>query len=98
MCTLTGVTAHSRDKAGSVGRIPSCRIRRALGSSREGLPRNDLQRSSREFDHAFHEEAYAPGVPPKSANAGMTVFGGMIVLSAIFAQSLIMVNLPCESC
>jgi hypothetical protein len=33
-------------------------------------------------------------VPAKYESAGTTVFGGTMVLSAIFAQSLIMVNLP----
>lgn len=36
-----------------------------------------------------------PGEPANNASAGTTVFGGIMVLSAIFAQSLIMVNLPC---
>jgi len=45
---------------------------------------------------AFHETngMYKPGEPEKWARAGTTVFGGMMVLSAIFAQSLIMVNFP----
>lgn len=37
-----------------------------------------------------------PGEPEKSARAGMTVFGGTMVLSAIFAQSLMIANLPCR--
>lgn len=36
-----------------------------------------------------------PGEPVNSASAGTTVFGGIMVLSSIFAQSLIVVNLPC---
>jgi hypothetical protein len=35
-----------------------------------------------------------PGEPENSDRAGTTVFGGRIVLSAIFAQSLMIVNLP----
>ena len=35
-----------------------------------------------------------PGEPANSASAGTTVFGGIMVLSSIFAQSLIVVNLP----
>ena len=35
-----------------------------------------------------------PGDPAKSASAGTTVLGGMTVLSAILAQSLIIVNFP----
>lgn len=37
---------------------------------------------------------YLPGDPENNANAGMTVFGGTMVLSAILAQSLIIVNFP----
>ena len=39
-----------------------------------------------------------PGEPAKSAIAGTTVFGGTTVLSAILAQSLMMVNLPLLNC
>lgn len=39
----------------------------------------------------------APGEPAKRVNAGMTVLGGMMVLSAIFVQSLMIVNFPCGS-
>lgn len=35
-----------------------------------------------------------PGAPANRASAGMTVLGGMIVLSAILAQSLMMQNFP----
>jgi hypothetical protein len=35
-----------------------------------------------------------PGEPANSESAGITVFGGMTVLSAIFAQSLMIVNFP----
>lgn len=35
-----------------------------------------------------------PGEPENNAKAGTTVFGGMIVLSAILAQSLMIVNFP----
>ena len=38
--------------------------------------------------------ACIPGEPAKNDKAGMTVFGGTTVLSAILAQSLIIVNLP----
>jgi hypothetical protein len=37
---------------------------------------------------------HIPGEPENRDKAGTTVFGGRMVLSAIFAQSLIMVNLP----
>lgn len=37
-----------------------------------------------------------PGEPAKNDSAGMTVFGGTTVLSAILAQSLMIVNLPCR--
>jgi hypothetical protein len=40
---------------------------------------------------------FEPGEPEKRARAGTTVFGGMIVLSAILAQSFIMVNLPFQA-
>ena len=39
---------------------------------------------------------YEPGEPEKRARAGMTVLGGIMVLSAILAQSFMMVNLPCK--
>ena len=39
---------------------------------------------------------YEPGEPEKRARAGMTVLGGMMVLSAILAQSFMIVNLPCK--
>jgi len=35
-----------------------------------------------------------PGEPENSDSAGTTVLGGIMVLSAILAQSLTMVNLP----
>jgi hypothetical protein len=35
-----------------------------------------------------------PGEPEKSASAGTTVFGEIMVLSAIFAQSLMIANFP----
>ena len=35
-----------------------------------------------------------PGEPPKSESAGMTVLGGTTVLSAILAQSFMIVNFP----
>jgi hypothetical protein len=37
-----------------------------------------------------------PGEPRNTAKAGTTVFGGSIVLSSIFAQSLIIQNFPCQ--
>lgn len=37
---------------------------------------------------------YLPGDPANNDNAGMTVFGGTMVLSAILAQSFIIVNFP----
>ena len=37
-----------------------------------------------------------PGVPEKEARAGTTLLGSKTVLSAIFAQSFIIVNFPCE--
>ena len=39
----------------------------------------------------------APGDPANRASAGTTVFGGMTVLSAILAQSLMIVNFPCHT-
>jgi hypothetical protein len=42
----------------------------------------------------MHASYGRPGEPENSARAGMTVFGGTIVLSAIFAQSLMIANLP----
>jgi hypothetical protein len=36
-----------------------------------------------------------PGEPEKKVSAGITVLGGIMVLSAIFAQSLMIVNFPC---
>lgn len=38
-----------------------------------------------------------PGEPENSDNAGMTVLGGTMVLSAILAQSLIIVNFPYQT-
>lgn len=37
---------------------------------------------------------HQPGEPEYRVKAGITVLGGMMVLSAIFAQSLMMVNFP----
>ena len=37
---------------------------------------------------------YEPGEPEKRERAGTTVFGGTMVLSEIFAQSLMIVNFP----
>ena len=51
-----------------------------------------------EMDKGHDERKYSPGDPPNSANAGTTVLGGMTVLSAILAQSLIIVNFPWEQC
>jgi hypothetical protein len=44
------------------------------------------------------EEKKRPGDPENNASAGTTVFGGTIVLSAIFAQSLMIVNFPSRVC
>lgn len=38
---------------------------------------------------------FSPGDPEKCASAGTTQFGSRTVLSAIFAQSLMIANLPC---
>ena len=43
-----------------------------------------------------HQIENKPGEPRKTAKAGTTVFGGSIVLSSIFAQSLIIQNFPCK--
>lgn len=40
------------------------------------------------------EGGHVPGEPENSDSAGTTVLGGIMVLSAILAQSLMMVNLP----
>jgi hypothetical protein len=45
-------------------------------------------------DVSGKRERYRPGEPEKRVRAGTTVFGGMIVLSAILAQSLMMENFP----
>ena len=44
--------------------------------------------------HNGGEEDDVPGEPENSDSAGTTVLGGIMVLSAILAQSLMMVNLP----
>jgi len=44
----------------------------------------------------LHQIKNKPGEPRNTAKAGTTVFGGRMVLSSIFAQSLIMQNFPCQ--
>lgn len=59
------------------------------------LPRIDLHRwpnSSAATNR--NPRVYQPGEPANSERAGITVFGGTMVLSAILAQSLMIVNFP----
>jgi hypothetical protein len=44
--------------------------------------------------HQTVHRKHKPGEPEKYDKAGTTVFGGRIVLSAILAQSLMIVNFP----
>jgi hypothetical protein len=55
--------------------------------------KNDLLDRIRQSDGAGRVET-RPGDPENNARAGTTVFGGTMVLSAIFAQSLMIVNFP----
>lgn len=58
--------------------------------------KNDLLDRVRQPNGAGEETR--PGDPENNASAGTTVFGGTIVLSAIFAQSLMIVNFPSGVC
>lgn len=40
------------------------------------------------------KRGHVPGEPENNDSAGTTVLGGIMVLSAMLAQSLMMVNLP----
>jgi hypothetical protein len=62
------------------------------------LRQSDLRKAANETDYSIVSRvlSHAPGEPANRVNAGMTVFGGMTVLSAIFAQSLMIVNFPYE--
>jgi hypothetical protein len=72
--------------------------RQPLAWTLEGLPQSGLNQAKMRLTFfLFVIPRRAPGEPAKRVNAGMTVLGGMMVLSAIFAQSLIIVNFPCGS-
>ena len=64
-----------------------------MDSGRSSINRPGSEESLRLKDN-LRDLYDRPGEPEKSAKAGMTVFGGTIVLSAIFAQSLMIANLP----
>lgn len=53
-----------------------------------------MNKGVRIYNQILRRVISAPGEPEKSERAGMAVFGGRVVLSAILAQSLMMVNLP----
>ncbi len=71
--------------------------RQPLAWTLEGLPRSDLYQANMRLTFFVVIPRCAPGEPAKRVNAGMTVLGGMMVLSAIFVQSLMIVNFPCGS-
>lgn len=78
--------------AGSWCNTTSSALRQSLVLTPEDPPQSDLDADQQEFSKSA--SIYAPGEPENRARAGMTVFAGMMVLSAILAQSLMMVNLP----
>lgn len=79
--------------------------RQVLASTRVDPRRTDLMIKKTRSDHPPHSDGDidiikvdldddVPGEPAKRARAGTTVLGGITVLSAILAQSLIIVNFP----
>lgn len=89
-CFTVRLVGIARNMIWSVPRQP-------LAWTLEGLPQSGLYQTKNEDDFCFVIPRCAPGEPAKRVNAGITVLGGMMVLSAIFVQSLMIVNFPCGS-
>lgn len=93
------VRAGSKEITGrgveTVYKTASSEPRRFLEWIPEDPQRIDLKaRCGYQTDVSTTSRCDKPGEPENSDNAGITVFGGTMVLSAIFAQSLIIVNFP----
>jgi hypothetical protein len=81
-------------KAENECKTVSFALRPSLGSILEDALQSGLHPQAEVTNVNGKRERYRPGEPEKRVRAGTTVFGGMIVLSAILAQSLMIENLP----